>query len=645
MLTSKDDCERFVIVVLSHRFLLPLSHSGFLLAAFLLSLVICSPALAQDWSGGVGAGYVWQDVDGNESSFLTQTNLNSGFVLEDLNLHYRGENSGITHLNLEAWGFGDAEPAEAARFNMGFSGNFTIFAEYDKRDSFFNLAGGDLANRSDDWSITRWKAGFTVEAWRPVRFELLYRSVSRQGTVYRPMYGLNELYPIGVDLDDTMDEVVFRLSTRTLPVRIDFEQGFANYQQASRRFAAGSEAIGRPDPDLLDSTTSDYTIVQDNVPTSRLTVGYSGGIFEGVVSLLYRESEMASSGTGSQAFLIGGGDTGTMTFVDTLLGSAENEAFAGNIALGFALGPRFSIRLAGDYRDSSSNSTLLGERLLRIANPALGTSLDYTAPVDQDGIFDYTDSDARATIEYRAPKWAVWAGGLTTSRETTWRLTSGDDPTAAKRDGDGLLAGASFNPSRSFGLSLEYERGDFSKYVFRTDPETVDRAVLRLRSKLGKGWQLTANGRYEKASNPDDVSALDFKSTPYGIAVSWNSKSGTSSFGLDLENYTITSAVGIVLPGGDPGQSGYELDLTTATLFGGTRAGIFGIDGALTFMKDNGETMPLDAWNGRVRLTIYGNAGLEYSAFAQYWSYDEQRVDIDDFDVLRYGLAIHWRFE
>ena len=62
-------------------------------------------------------------------------------------------------------------------------------------------------------------------------------------------------------------------------------------------------------------------------------------------------------------------------------------------------------------------------------------------------------------------------------------------------------------------------------------------------------------------------------------------------------------------------------------------------------MKDNGDTFPLDAWNGRVRLTIYGGAGLEYSAFAQYWSYDEQRTDIDDFDVLRYGLAIHWRFE
>ena len=631
--------------MLTKRFPFSLASIAVLQAGLVTGTLICSPISAQEWSGDVGAGYVWQSSDGNEDSFLTQTNLRPGFVLESLDLRYRGDENGVTDMDFQAWGFGDAEPAEAARFNIGFSGNFTLFAEYDKRDSFFDLGGGDRADYSDEWSITRWKAGVAIEAWRPVRFELFYRSVSRSGTVYRPMYGLNELYPVGVDLDDTMDEVVFRLSTRTLPVRIDFEQGFANYQQKNRRFAAGSESIGRPDPDLLDETTSDYTDVQDNIPTSRLTVGYSGGIFEGVVSLLYRKAELASSGTGSQAFLIGGGDTGTMTFVDTLLGSADSEAFAGNIALGFAIGRRFSIRLAGDYRDSSSNSTLLGERLLRVANPSMGTSLDYTAPIDEDGIFNYTDSDARITLEYRAHTWAVWAGGLTTSREVDWRLTSSGDQVATNRDGDGLVVGASVNPGRFLNLSLEYERGDFTKFVFRTDPENVDRAVLRLRSKLGKGWQLSANGRYEQASNPDGVSALDFKSTPYGIAIGWTSENGTSSFGLDLEKYTITSGVGLVLPGGDPGQSDYELDLGTATLFGGTRAGIFGVDGTLTWMKDSGETWPLDAWNGRIRLTIYGASGLEYSAFAQYWSYDEGRADLDDFDVMRYGLAIHWRFE
>ena len=615
------------------------------IAAFSVLTLTATPASAQDWSGSIGAAYVWQSVDGKENSFLTQTNLDSGFVLEDLDLLYKSDDGAVTEFSFAAWGFGDAEPASAARFNLRFNGGFSIFADYDQRESFFGLGASDFSNRSDDWEITRWRAGLSIEAWRPIKIELIYRSVSREGTIFRPMYGLNELYPIGADLDDTMTEAVFRLTTRTLPVRIDFEQSFADYRQKSRRFAAGSNAIGTPDPDLLADATSNYTDIQDAVPTSRLTVGYSGGIFEGVASVLYRKADLASSGTDSQAFLIGGGETGTMTYVDTLLGSAESEAVAGNLAMGFALGRRFAVRLAGSYRDSRSNSTLLGERLLRIANPAMGTSFDYTAPIDTDGVFDYTDSDLRATVEYRAPTWAVWAGGLTTSRETTWRRTSGDEPSSSDRDGNGLLAGASFDPGRAFDLSLEIERGDFSRFVFRTDPETVDRATLRIRSRLGKGWQLTANGRYEKATNPDNVSALDFESTPYGIAVSWNSEDGASSVGLDLENYTISSGVGLVLPGGDSGWSEYDLDMTSATIFGGTRAGIFGVDGSLTWMKDNGETWPVDAVIGRLRFTLYGAAGLEYSAFAQYWSYDEQRTDLDDFDVLRYGLAVHWRFE
>jgi len=619
--------------------------AGTLTIVFLCLTLAAIPTSAQEWSGRVGGAYVWQSNDGSESSFLTQTNLSSGLVLEDLDLLFKNGKGAVTGFRFEAWGFGDAEPAAAARFDLEFRKGFTIFADFDHRESFVGLDGSDFSYRSDDWDITRWRAGLAIDAWRPVRFEVFYRSVSRQGTIHRPMYGLNELYPIGIDLDDTMTEAGLRLTTRTLPVRIDFEQSFATYEQKSRRYAAGSQDITGLDPDLLDETTSDFDVIQDDVPTSRLTVGYSEGIFEGVASALYRKVDLASSGTGSQAFLIGGGSTGTMTYVDTLLGSAENEALAADMSLGFALGRRFVLRLTGGYRDSSSNSTLLGERLLRIGNPSMGASLDYTAPIDSDGVFKSTDSDVRASIEYRASTWAVWAGGLTTSRETSWRRTTDGDLEAFDRDGDGLLVGVSFDPGPSLGLSLEIERGDFSRFIFRTDPENVDRASLRLRSRLGKGWHLNLNGRYEKAENPSEVSDLDYESTPWGVAVNWSSDDGRSTVGLDLESYTINSRVGLVLPGGDPGRSDYDLDLFTATIFGGTRSGVFGVDGSLSFTEDGGESWPMDAWNGRVRFTIYGAAGFEYAAFAQYWSYDEQRSDVDDFDVLRYGLAIHWRFE
>ena len=99
-----------------------------------------------------------------------------------------------------------------------------------------------------------------------------------------------------------------------------------------------------------------------------------------------------------------------------------------------------------------------------------------------------------------------------------------------------------------------------------------------------------------------------------------------------------------MLPTGGTDRSIYELDLSTATLYGHTRAGIFGVSGSVTYLEDDGDSWPMDAWNGRLRLTLYGASGLEYSALVQYWSYDEAATDIDDFDVLRYGLAVNWRF-
>jgi hypothetical protein len=138
---------------------------------------------------------------------------------------------------------------------------------------------------------------------------------------------------------------------------------------------------------------------------------------------------------------------------------------------------------------------------------------------------------------------------------------------------------------------------------------------------------------------------LDTKATPYGIACSWTSADGSSSVGLDLERYSFKTDTGLVLPDGALDSSIYELDLVTATVYGHARAGIFGVSGSLTYLEDDGDSWPVDSWNGRLRLTLFGASGLEYSALVQYWSYDELVADVDDFDVLRYGLALNWRFE
>jgi len=604
-------------------------------------LVATSPLVAQDWSGAIGGAYLWQNVDGNEDSFRSQMNLEEGFLLEDLNMLYRGQGA-VSEFKIDAWGFGDANPSEAAKIGLEFGAGFSLYFDYDRRASFFNLAGSDLALRADDWDITRYRGAIVVDAWRPLEVSLSYRTVDREGTIRRTLYGLNELYPIGVNLDETMNEWTLRLATRTLPVRLELEQSMATYTRQNRPFATGDAAVGG-DPDELGNISSNVVEEMDSVPTTRFIASYSGKNFEGVASLLWRSADLNVSGSESQTYLIGGGDIGTWEMVDNALGAAEQETFAGSVSLGFKLGSRWTLRLAGDHRDGSSNSSIVTDRLSRVTSP-LGSDMTWRTSFDDAGTFDFTDSRGRLTLEYRGNSWSVWGGGISSSREVNWQFSEENDPYDEKRNGTGYLAGASWNPGDKIDLTLEFDRGDFDQYIFRVQPETVDRATLKLRTRLGGGWRLDLHGRYVKSDNPDEVSGLDTKATPYGIAGSWTSKNGSSSVGIDLEKYSFKTDTGVMLPSGGLDRSIYELDLATATLYGHTRSGIFGVSGSLTYLTDDGDSFPVDAWNGRLRLTLYGGNSLEYSALVQYWSYDEVQFDLDDFDVLRYGLAVNWRF-
>ena len=327
---------------------------------FLILVAVCfaatSPLVAQDWSGAVGGAYLWQNVDGNEDSFRSQMNLEEGFLLEDLNMLYRGQGA-VSEFKIDAWGFGDANPSEAAKIGLEFGAGFSLYFDYDRRASFFNLAGSDLAQRADDWDITRYRGALVIDAWRPLEISLSYRAVDREGTIRRTRYGLNEQYPIGVDLDEAMNEWTLRLATRTLPVRLELEQSMASYTRQNRPFATGEDAIGG-DPDELGNITSNVVEEMDSVPTTRFIASYSSKNFEGVASLLWRSSELDVSGSESQTYLIGGGSTGTWNMVDSALGAAEQETFAGAVSLGLKLGQRWTLRLSGDYRDGSSNSSI-----------------------------------------------------------------------------------------------------------------------------------------------------------------------------------------------------------------------------------------------------------------------------------------------
>lgn len=606
--------------------------------AVMAVLGVVPGTFAQDgWTGSIGAAYIWQSSSGNEDAFRSQLGLREGFLLDELALDFRGT-GGVEEFNLDGWGFGNANPSQTARLGIQFRGGIGFEVDYDQRNSFFALAGGDLSLRSNDWDITRWKASLFFDGWEPVAAALIYRKYHRDGTVNRPYYGLNELYPASVVLDESMDELTLWLGTRTLPVKLELEQSLARYERANRPSPGGQQSINGTDPDLLDGLGSTYRNTID-VPTTRFTASYGSRSFEGVATVIYADSDFDSNGAAFSSFAIGGGDIGTISFMDELVGSAQMENLAAAVNLGFRIADRWTLRLDGNYRDATTDANLLGARMVRSQSP-LGGGLDLSVPVDDEGRYETTDQVVRATVQYRAASWGVWVGGLTGSRDVRW-----DDDYDVTRDTDGWFVGGLLDLGRTVDVTFEYSMGDFQRYVFRTDPQDVNRAVLKLRSQLGKGWKLNIHGIHEKATNPSEVADLDWKTTPYGVGIAWASGGGHASAGMTIDLMDLTSRTGLVLPSGQSDVSLYDTDVMVGTLYGSLDREVWRLSGSTTYLTDDGSTWPLQSWNVQARVSLLSKCGVEYGLTGEYWSYNEDRGDVDDYDVTRYGLFAIWRFQ
>lgn len=623
-------------------------RAGFRLGCLglVLGLLAAPVGAAEGWSGSLGIAGVAQDESGNEGSFQTQTQLEEGFFLEDLTLHHEGE-EGDT-FDLRAWGFGDAEPTWHARIDWRSAGDWKLGFRFDRRESFFQLNTTELGIRDDDWNLQRWLGTVEWEGWNAATLGFDLRYHERSGTVNRPLFALNALYLLEEDLDESLTEATFRLETKDLPVTILFEQSFATFERRNDRRPADPEVLFGQDPDLfidaLDSRDEDR-----DVPTSRLVVTWGSPRVEVAGSLLYSAAELDSLGAVLSGFDIDGGSVGRIDFVDEVMASADLDALVGDLRLGFALAPQWTLRLEGDYRDRSTDADLLGQRLVRATDP-LGNVFELAGTLDETTFFDVTDDSQRATVEWSARGLTIWGGAFVAQRDVEWRI-SPDDPLPesaaeleADRDSDGYLAGVAWSRG-SFKGSLEYETGDFEEFIFRTDPETVDRLKLRLRSALGGGWDVSFRGRLEESDNPQGIAGLDHSSDAFGVGFGWASSDSKTGFGFDADRVDVSTDTDLVFPNGTPGLSRYDLSLLTMGFHGRTEWGKTRLAGSATRVEDDGDTWPVESWIARARLGFDLATRTEIALLGEYWSYDEERAEADDYDVTRLGVAFHWRFE
>lgn len=596
--------------------------------AALLFLIPFSTAFADDpppWTGQVSVAVVGRDVRGSEASFRSQSDLRSGFVLDDLSLSRSG-------FSLTASGFGNAEPSRRARAEMHFRSPLTLTLSYDRRASFFAIQDSTVGPRRDDWSIERWNLRAAWDGWSAGKVSLNLRRTAREGSAVRTFFGLNEIYPLALALDEKTDEATLRLDTRGYPLQFSFEQSFAHQQRRDRSAPAAAGALGAADPDTLVAALNDRSDRQ-NVPTSRAVATYASERVEGKASVLYAPARLSATIPTTATFGVNGGAAGNVSFVDTVASSATRDARAGTAAFTVRMAPRWSVSLSGDYRDASTDGALLGQRLVRMTNPN-GSAIDLTTPLDGASVLDFTDAGERLEIQRSGDHLTLRAGVLASQRRVNGvdRHSSGGSVGLSWRGGR-LTAGA------------DAEHGTFSHTIFRTDPETVDRLRLRAALPLGRGWSVQSDGRFERGENGRDVAALRHRSNSGALDLTWAPAGSEASAGVDIASTSLSTRTDLMLPGGAAGVSRYDLSLLTATLHGRLPVGRVVVAGAATRTRDNGSTWPVAAWSANARASVRVSPRADFALFGERWIYDERRAVADDFHVWRYGVALTWRFE
>jgi len=576
--------------------------------------------------------------DGNRDSYRSQSNVQEGLNLDELSLGYReGEQQ---NASLTASGFGGAEPWRRARLVLAPGGSLRLEAQYTRQASFFALQEGDLATRPDEWARTRWSGKLRFDAGPLARVTLLFRRSTRTGSATRPFFALNDVYPLRVSLDDSLTEGGIRVESRSLPVNLAFEETYSKSLVRNRYAPAGARNLAGDDPDLLAAVSTDR-LDERKTPTSRLSVSYGRGRVEIAASFLYSRPDLAATGATFNVFDLNGGATGRVKTLDDVVGSATENSKAGDVRAGFSLGSGFALRVFGDLRDGTSDGSLLGQRLITLSNSG-GTTVEIAGPLSGATNFSVEDRGARFEVSKEGAGWSLTLGTLARSRRVLWQESPTASATDVERTVSGGLASGTVSLGSRLSANVTYERGAFARYVFRTDPETVDRVTGRVSTDLGVGLKASVRGQYEGSRNPEDVAGLANRARSLGGAASWESASGASGVTLDADFVSYRTDTGLVLLGGAAGSTVYDLSLLTAsaTLRHAIGPVRIELNGART--EDRGETWPVRSWNAGGRVTFVGPVRAEFSVFVDHRSYDEVAADRDDFDVTRYGVGVRW---
>jgi len=588
-------------------------------------------------------GYAGLDESGSESGFANHYNFSDGLFLEMLDLDLSSQVKSVDKFEIKASGFG-ADPYSKASLKVERKGAWLLDLNFQRREMRFTDAQFNSGANSDDWSISRIKARFAYDKLKTLRLELRARETLRDGTVARPFYGLGLPYVVERDLDETMREIAFSLETKTLPLKLFLEQSLASYERTYRTTPGGSgSAVNGTDPDVLTELNRPGKESND-APATRLSATWRNERFEFLAHGLMRRDRLDSDRSDATTYAIDGGAIGNISYLYDTQGTADRDTTLADLRLGFLATDQITIRVAGAYHDRTTETGLNGRETVVIAGRE--APLEFAQDLDNKGFMDQTDQEMSLEAEWRVKGFSLTAAFKDLERDVAWQRENESLSFNETRNSDTWLVTAWWRPNSKTTARLGYENGSFSRYLFRTHPETVERLWLKLKFKPVKGLSLNFHYTGEQADNPQEIANLDRELTTLGASMVFTSEKGLMMT-LLANQLDLSSSVDTLFFGPDPTTGLSFYDTQVLTLSGSLVWPItekIRLNGSLTNLEDSGDSLPLSQLYGHCRLEISGPRNTELHLFAQTWSFDMDHRDDVDYDATRYGLSIGMRF-
>lgn len=600
--------------------------------------LLATTALASEFSGLIDLGVREVNVNGDESKYRQQVNLDSGPRLFGLELAFEpGQRSGQApdRVAVSAYGLGgdpySSISAEVRRFGAyGFeyqhreSEYFYDDLLIDPADIVPNAAnGGDY--RTFDLNRVQDTAGFDLKLTERATLTLGFDRYERSGESTSPIDISREEFELDAPVDETLQTYEAGLRYDFDRWSLSFDQRFREFDSDAHAFLPGASEGSAPGaPTRLDSYVLDQPYGYD---TSESQLGLQARLadrWKVAANLFYADLDMDFDASES----IQGVDFAGDDLSGTTTGSGGADRQTTQLFLSTSYDVTDRVRLIASVRDQSLDQDAEG-----IFGPAVGLS---------DWRMD-TTSYALGMETVILDAWTVSGGWTGEERKTRYAaeqdaFSTGSD---VKTSSDGFYALVTYRPDTPWHLSLSAEDNGIDDPFTLASPTDTRRYRLRGGYRWDLGLSLTGSYTYRRNRNDES---------------SWSSKTEQADVRLSYQSGPLTASLG---------ASFVEIDRSMDQLVtGGTRQDLFlirydadadTVDGSIRWAMserlalsasfrdyDNRGSFAVarrDALLG-ARIGLTGGFGLDLSY--RYVDFDEDDLEHFDADIWQASLIFDW---